>query len=375
MSPRQLWYNRRVVPGESLFLRENVPIAPLTTLRLGGPARFLAAVRTEAELVQAVGFARSRALPLFILGGGSNLLVRDAGFPGLLIQIAIDGPTETTEIDAAARQLRVPAGRPWEHFVDEACEQGLSGVECLAGIPGLTGGTPVQNVGAYGQEVAQTIHSVRAFDLQTDRFVELLREKCQFSYRHSLFNAVDPGRYIVTAVSFRFDLHARPRLSYADLVRHFGTDATPSPKEVADAVREIRRKKGMVLVAGDPDCRSAGSFFKNPVVPRSVLDRVAGAVSLPMDAVPHWPADGDRVKLSAAWLLERAGFGKGYALGPVGISSRHSLALITREGARTSDLERLRDLIRSGVRERFAIELEQEPIELGPPLPRAAAVV
>lgn len=364
-----------MVSGETLSVRENVPLAPLTTLRLGGPARFFATVRTEAELVEAVGFARSRALPLFVLGGGSNLLVQDAGFPGMVLQIAIDGLAETTEVDATTRQLRAPAGQSWERFVDQACEQGLAGVECLAGIPGLTGGTPVQNVGAYGQEVAQTIYSVRAFDLQTDRFVELSREECQFSYRHSLFNAVEPGRYIVSAVNFRFNVRARPRLTYADLVRHFGVDATPSPKEVAEAVREIRRKKGMVLVPGDPDCRSAGSFFKNPVVPRSVLDRVADAVSLPMDAVPHWPADGDRIKLPAAWLLERAGFGKGYALGPVGISSRHSLALITREGARTVDLEALRDLIRGRVRERFGIELEQEPVELGRPLPVAAAPV
>lgn len=357
-----------MLPGESPSIRENVPLAPLTTLRLGGPARFFTTVRTEAELVEAVAFARGRALPLFVLGGGSNLLVSDSGFSGLVIQIAVDGPTEITEVGSSTRQLRAPAGQSWERFVDDACEQGLSGVEGLAGIPGLTGGTPVQNVGAYGQEVAQTIHSVRAFDLQTDRFVELSREKCQFSYRHSLFNAVEPGRYIVTAVSFRFDIHARPRLTYADLLRHFGADATPTPKEVAAAVREIRRKKGMVLTPGDPDCRSAGSFFKNPIVPTSILENVAAALSLPVDAVPHWPAERDRVKLPAAWLLEHAGFGRGYALGPVGISSRHSLALITREGARTADLGALRDLIRSRVRQLFAIELEQEPVELGRPL-------
>ncbi len=347
-------------------MRENVPLAPLTTLQLGGPSRFFTTVQTETQLVEAVRFARERSLPLFTLGGGSNLLVSDAGFPGLVLQIAIDGPTETTETDAFTRYLRAPAGLSWESFVDQACDQNLTGVECLAGIPGLTGGTPVQNVGAYGQEVSQTIGSVRALDLHTDRFVELSREACQFSYRRSLFNAIEPGRYLVTAVTFRFDLRARPRLIYADLLRHFGPDASPSPREIAGAVREIRRAKGMVLIPGDPDCRSAGSFFKNPIVLAGMLDRVAQALSLPTDAVPHWPVGRDRVKLPAAWLLERAGFGKGFTLGPVGISSRHSLALITREGARTADLEALRDLIRSRVRDRFGIELEQEPVELGP---------
>lgn len=354
-------------PGEPLSVRENVPLAPLTTLQIGGPARFFTTARTEAQLVAAVGFARDRSLPLFALGGGSNLLVSDAGFPGLVVQIAIDGPTEVTEIDASTRHLRASAGLSWETFVDQVCEQDLTGVECLAGIPGFTGGTPVQNVGAYGQEVAQTIYSVRALDLHTDRFVELSREACQFSYRRSLFNAVEPGRYLVTAVSFRFDLRARPRLTYADLLRHFGPDASPSPREIAQAVREIRRQKGMVLTPGDPDCRSAGSFFKNPIVPTETLGRVTQVLSIPTEAVPHWPAGPDRIKLPAAWLLERAGFGKGFTLGRVGISSRHSLALITREGARTADLEILRDLIRGTVRERFGIELEQEPVELGVP--------
>ncbi len=348
-------------------MRENVPLAPLTTLQLGGPARFFTTVRAETELVDAVRFARERSLPLFALGGGSNLVVADAGFPGFVVHIAIDGPTEATEIDVHTRQLRAPAGLCWETFVDQACEQNLTGVECLAGIPGLTGGTPVQNVGAYGQEVSETIHSVRALDLRTDRFVELSHEACQFRYRGSLFNAIEPGRYIVTAVYFRFDLRARPHLTYADLLRHFGPDATPSPREVARAVRDIRRAKGMVLTPGDPDCRSAGSFFKNPVVPHGMFSRIGQVLRLSPDAIPHWPVGGEHIKLPAAWLLERAGFGKGFRLGPVGISSRHSLALITREGARTADLEALRDLIRSTVHDRFGIELEQEPVELGTP--------
>ncbi len=346
-------------------MSENVPLAPLTTLQLGGPARFFAHAETEGQVLEAVRFAQGRSLPLFVLGGGSNLLVRDEGFPGLVVQLAVGGSTETTEIDAVTRELRALAGLPWEEFVDQACEQDLTGVECLAGIPGLTGGTPVQNVGAYGQEVSQTIHSVRALDLRSGSFVDLSREACQFSYRRSLFNAVDPGRYLVTAVSFRFDLRARPRLTYADLLRHFGSDASPSPREVARAVREIRRNKGMVLTPGDPDCRSAGSFFKNPILPAEDLPRIAQALTMQEDAVPHWPAGAGKVKLPAAWLLERAGFHKGFALGPVGISSRHSLALITREGARTADLVSLRDLIRRTVRERFGIELEQEPVELG----------
>ena len=352
------------MPGERLQIREQVPLAPLTTFGIGGSARFFATVRTEQELDEAVRFAREAGLPMFVLGGGSNLLISDAGFPGLVIQIGIAGEIGRSRVDGREHRM-VPAGVSWEDLVDEVNAEGLSGIECLAGIPGLTGGTPVQNVGAYGQEVAETIHSVRALDLRSDTMVELPRAACGFGYRRSIFNSSERGRYVVTAVQFRFDPAARPKLLYAELASRFAGQ-TPTPGEVSRVVRKIRRGKGMLLVEGDPDCRSAGSFFKNPLVSESAARAIADGCGLAFEALPHWPTGDNAVKLSAAWLLERAGFTKGYELGRVGISSRHSLALINRGGASFGELCALRARIRDEVRLRFGIALEQEPVELAP---------
>ena len=344
-------------------MRQNVSLAELTTFQIGGPARYFVAARSEPELLDAVRWARRSAQPLLVLGGGSNLLVHDGGFSGLVLQIAITGPIEESDVDGAA-ELVVPAGTPWETLVDRVGERDLSGIECLAGIPGLTGGTPVQNVGAYGQEVADTIQSVRALDLRTDQAVDLPRDDCGFAYRRSIFNGSERGRYIITAVTFRFDRSARPKLNYADLRNRFGTTA-PRPDEVSRAIREIRRAKGMLLVEGDPDCRSAGSFFKNPVVEPEAFDRIARMPGLNEGEVPHWPQADGRVKLAAAWLLEQAGFPKGFAMGRAGISSRHNLALVNRGGARCEEVLVLRDRIRGDVARRFAVFLEQEPVEVG----------
>lgn len=334
---------------------------------VGGPARFLAEIRTEQQLLEALLFAQQHRLAAIAVGGGSNLLVQDEGYPGLVLRMAVAGPIEQVELGNRVEQ-NVPAGMSWDAFVLQACEQGLSGVECLAGIPGMTGGTPVQNVGAYGQEVAQTVVSVRALDRATQHFVRLSREECGFSYRSSLFNTRMRDRYLVTSVNFRLERNAAPPLGYADLRQYFGDEARPDALAIYHAVREIRGRKGMVLVAGDPDCRSAGSFFKNPVVEQGQLEAIAAARSLEVAAVPHWPVPGGPgVKLAAAWLVEQAGFGKGFALGEAGISSKHSLALINRTGRATfADIARLRDLIRGEVQLRFGVALEQEPIELGP---------
>jgi UDP-N-acetylmuramate dehydrogenase len=352
-------------------MQENVSLAPLTTLRIGGPARFLAHIDTEAALLEAVAFARSRNLPLFVLGGGSNLLVADTGFDGLVLHIALTGPPSiTTPIVTTPTTIdyTVPAGNDWNAFVLSVCEQGIAGIECLAGIPGLVGGTPVQNVGAYGQEVADTITHVRALDLQSPEapaFVTLTAADCAFSYRRSRFNSTDRGRYIVTTVTFRLSPTAAPNLTYADLQKHFATTPTPpTALDVYHAVREIRSRKGMLLVEGDPDCRSAGSFFKNPIVPTERLSTIATALSLEPTAIPHWPASDGRIKLPAAWLLERAGFHKGFALGEAGISSRHTLALINRGSATHADIAALRDLIQQTIHDRFGIALEQEPVLL-----------
>lgn len=356
------------MPSLSIHVQEQVSLAPFTTFRIGGPANYFCEVVSESELLEAVQFAHRHSLNIFILGGGSNLLVGDEGFDGLVIHIAIDDPFESLA-DGHFVSYTATAGTDWNKFVLHLCEQGISGVECLAGIPGSVGGTPVQNVGAYGQEVAGTIKTVRVLDLETNAFVALSHSQCGFSYRQSIFNTTQRGRYIVTAVTFRFDLEAHPNLTYADLQRHFaGWDAekaAPTPLDVYHAVRAIRHGKGMLIVEGEADCRSAGSFFKNPVVPPSILDQIAANLQISAAEIPHWPALGGQIKLPAAWLLERAGFVRGFTLGHAGISSRHTLALINRGHATAADVIALRDTIRREIQTRFGIRLEQEPVQPG----------
>ncbi len=349
----------RVQP-ESLRIEQQVPLAPLTTFGIGGPARYFATARDAKHVEEAVAWAVQHDVPLFVLGGGSNLLVRDEGFAGLVVRIAIPGIEDRGE-----GRLEVGAGEVWDRLVAYAVERGLAGIECLAGIPGSVGGTPVQNVGAYGQEVAETIVSVRAYDRQQRRWVELDHAACRFRYRASLFNTDEPGRYIVTAVGFQLRPGGTPTLRYTDLQRYFEQRAEPpNLQQVAAAVREIRHAKGMLLVPGETDCRSAGSFFKNPVVPVEAWHRVAQAVGVAADDVPHWPAGDGLVKLPAAWLLERAGFVKGFGDGPVGISSRHTLALVNRGGAHFADLAALQAEITATVAATFGVVLEREPVLL-----------
>ena len=343
----------------ALDIREAVPLAPHTTFGIGGPARYFAVASTEEDVTTAVRWAREHNVPLFVLGGGSNLLVSDSGFPGLVLHIALRGVRQQND------QFDVAAGEDWDAFVDRTVAVGMAGIECLAGIPGSVGGTPVQNVGAYGQEVAQTIEQVRAFDREADSFVELSRAQCRFRYRESLFNTDEPNRYIVTRVRFRLQRNADPSLRYAELQRRFANQPLPSLAAVAAAVRELRRSKGMLLVPGDPDCRSAGSFFKNPIIASKDLRRIAAAADMDSDAVPQWAAADHRIKLPAAWLLERAGFHKGYAEGAAGLSSRHTLALINRGDATCADIARLQDHIVAAVDAKFGLTLEREPVLLG----------
>ena len=347
-------------------LQEQVALAPLTTFKIGGPARFFIRATVEPELLEAVRFAQSRQLPLFALGGGSNLLIADSGFPGLVLQIALTGEPRVERTDDSIL-YHVPAGFDWDGFVRLTCDQGLSGVECLAGIPGMVGGSPIQNIGAYGQEVAQTIAAVRVLDLEALSFRTLSAAECGFAYRHSLFNSSARGRFLVTEVVFRFDRRAKPNFTYAELKQSFQGRPEPAPREVYDAVRTVRARKGMLIdpnCAG-PDTRSAGSFFKNPVVTPDLFARVLTELGVKPSEVPHWPAPSNHIKLGAAWLIERAGFPRGFALGPVGISSRHTLALINRSGDATcADLLRLRDRIIAETTRRFGIPLEQEPVFL-----------
>lgn len=346
-------------------IEENIPLAPLTTLRVGGAARYLARIESKADLLQAVDFAHDEELPIFVLGGGSNVLVGDKGFSGVVLQMAMTEPAAAFEETAGVVTCRVPAGLDWDAFVLDVCGRGLAGVECLAGIPGQVGGTPVQNVGAYGQEVAETIVAVRALDMEAMSFVSLSAAECGFGYRRSIFNSTARGRYVVTRVTFRFDRSRGVALRYAELQEHFA-GRQPEPMEVYHAVREVRHRKGMLLVEGEADCRSAGSFFKNPVVTEAVFATLAKEFS----DLPHWTLDervgGDgKVKLAAAWLLEKAGFHKGFAMGRAGVSSKHTLALINRGEATAAEIVALRNEIQARVLERFGVKLEQEPVTLG----------
>ncbi len=345
-------------------LQENVALAPYTTFGIGGPARWFATAATEVEVAEAAAFAKRRSLPLFVLGGGSNLLVSDEGFQGLVLQIAVQG-IRTQEAGGETALLAVGAGESWDNLIQYTVTRDLAGMECLAGIPGTVGGTPVQNVGAYGQEVAQTIRTVRAFDTLTSTFVELSNHDCGFAYRTSLLNTTQRGRYIITRVDFTLQPGGAPNLTYPDLRKRFAAGPQPTLRETAEAVRDIRRAKGMVIDPADPNTCSAGSFFRNPTIPDSFLPNLAESTALPMIQIPHWPATEGYTKVPAAWLLERAGFTRGYTMGQAGISSRHTLALINRGGARYADIAAIRDHIVTTVQQRFGITLEQEPVNVG----------
>jgi UDP-N-acetylmuramate dehydrogenase len=354
-----------------MTIQENVPLAPLTTLQVGGSARFFAELKREDEVREAAQFAKTRGLPLFVLGGGSNLVVADSGWPGLVLRVAIGRiTTQTTDAQGTAVLFSVGAGVNWDDFVAQAVVQNCAGIECLSGIPGSVGGTPVQNVGAYGQEVADTIESVRALDLKEDRIVVLPKPACGFRYRTSIFNTTERGRYVILRVNYRLKRGGAPSLKYADLQKHFAErlaekKTPPSLAETREAVREIRRGKGMLIVPGDDDCRSAGSFFKNPVLSEAQFKDLAERAESKGLEIPSYPALDAQHKVSAAWLVEHSGFSKGYAVGPAGISHKHALALINRGDAKASDIVGLKDEIQHGVQEAWGIELEPEPVFVG----------
>jgi len=328
----------------------DAPLAPLTTLRLGGPAKRLVSVATEAELVEAVGEADE---PLLLLAGGSNLVLPDAGWPGVVVRI------ETRGIERDGAVLDVQAGEPWDDLVAATVEEGLAGFECLSGIPGSVGATPIQNVGAYGHEVAETVRLVRVLDRATGTIHELAPAHCGFAYRSSALKRTD--RWVVLAVTFALGRAPTSQpLRYAELARALDLDpgARAPLGEVREAVLALRRGKGMVLDSADPDTISAGSFFMNPILDP---DTVAALRPRP----PAFPQPDGRVKTSAAWLIERAGFAKGYARGRVAISSKHALALVNRGGASTAELLALAREIAAGVRDRFGVQLEPEPTIVG----------
>jgi len=349
----------------ALLIREHVPLAPLTTLGVGGPARYFAEVRSEAEVVEAIGFATSRQLSLFVLGGGSNVLVADSGFPGLVLKVAVAGVSHSTSPDGHV-VFTAGAGVEWDALVGQTVEANCAGLECLSGIPGTVGGTPVQNVGAYGQEVSETMREVRALDLRTLKVQTLCNADCRFSYRSSIFNTSARDRYVILQVSFALREGAPPTIGYADLQNFFeATEGAPTLAELRAAVREIRHRKAMLIVPGDDDARSAGSFFKNPVVLQSFFEQLSARLHSRGLQPPSYPAGDGFRKLPAAWLVEHAGFAKGYTKGAAGISRKHALAIINRGGATAAEIIALKNEIQARVQDEFGIGLMPEPVFVG----------
>jgi len=347
-------------------IEENVPLAEFTTLKIGGEARFFLSAKHEDEIIEAIQFAKHNKLKIFILGGGSNVLIADQGFDGLVLQIALKGISTSQKNDGTV-YITSKAGEDWDEFVALCVGKNLQGVECLSGIPGFIGGTPVQNVGAYGQEVSDTIVSVRVFDRKTESFLELLNWQCGFAYRTSIFNTTEKNRYIVLAVTYALKFGVEPKIIYRDLQNYFG-DAKPNLEETRRAVLKIRSEKSMVINASDPNSRSAGSFFKNPIVTKGKFSEIEKRVEkLGIESIPFFEVDESNVKMSAAWLIEKSGFEKGCEYGRVGISTKHSLAIVNRGGATAEDVLILKDVIQAKVKEIFGVELKPEPIFVGFP--------
>ncbi|HET7183955.1 MAG TPA: UDP-N-acetylmuramate dehydrogenase [Terriglobales bacterium] len=341
---------------------ENVPLAPMTTLQVGGPARYFVQVSTSADAAQAVDWAKSRQLPLFVLGGGSNLVVADRGIAGLVLKIAIGGIERRSE--NGKEVFEAGAGVEWDTLVARAVAANCAGLECMSGIPGTVGGTPVQNVGAYGQDVSQTITEVQVLDLRDGRLCALCNEACGFEYRSSIFNTAERGRYIILRAAYALEPGGEPTVEYRDLKTYFATAAKvrPTLAEVREAVQTIRHSKAMLIVEGEEDARSAGSFFKNPVLDAGEYKRVSALENGPM---PSYPTGNQRFKIPAAWLVEKAGFHKGYACGSVGISRKHALAIVNRGGATAAEIVVLKNEIQRAVFEKFGVALTPEPVFVG----------
>jgi len=350
-----------------LKVRDDVPLAPLTTLELGGRARHLVDAADDGAVIEALRWADARGLPVLILGGGSNMVIADRGFDGLCIRVATRG--RRFDDAGGAVTLTAAAGEPWDEVVAETVARNLAGLECLSGIPGLCGATPIQNVGAYGQEVADTIRSVTVLERRGLAVRELPPAACAFAYRDSAFKR-DPDRHVVLAVTFALRPAGAPTLRYRELADALGGHARPTLADTRAAVLALRRKKSMVIVDGDPNRRSVGSFFTNPVVSAADAAAVAaralaaGAIAS-ADEMPRWPAPGGAVKLSAGWLIERAGIHKGLRRGPVGVSTAHALALVHLGGGSTAALLELAREVGDAVHARFGMTLVPEPTLIG----------
>jgi UDP-N-acetylmuramate dehydrogenase len=346
--------------GDRVTPRAHVPLAPLSTFGVGGAARWFVRIESAAELASALAWAEERRTPVFLLGGGSNVIVNDEGFDGLVVHVGIGGMSY--EPDGTGTVVTAGAGEPWDRLVAACVARDLAGLECLSGIPGTVGGTPIQNVGAYGQDVAQTIESVDVYDRRDDDCRTIAADDCGFAYRSSRFKGEDAGRFVVCAVRFRLR-PGPPAVGYPDVRAQLGQDgASPSLAQVRNAVIAVRRRKGMVLDPDDVDTHSVGSFFMNPVIAEEHHARLSAVAGV--DA-PRFGAGDGRVKVPAAWLIEHAGFRKGYVDGAVGISNKHTLALVNRGGATARDVLRLAVTIKRGVADRFGVLLRPEPNFVG----------
>lgn len=350
-------------------IREQVLLAPMTTLGVGGRARYYLRATTAADVEAGVIWARERELPLLVFGGGSNLLIADEGFDGLALHNAVRGISLLR--DGSIIDVTVGAGESWRAFVSMTVRERWAGLECLAGIPGSAGATPIQNVGAYGQEVSETLLAVDAIDLHSGSQVLLSAADCCFGYRDSRFKGDDRGRFLVLQVSFRLQVNGPPSVRYAEVERQLAQDGTlphPSLMDVHAAVLAIRQRKSMLIDARDPNSRSAGSFFINPVLsPRQIADfeRAATLHLRPNEHPVIFPTAGGGYKVPAAWLIEHAGFARGQSFGPVAISSNHALALVNRGNATAQQIVEVARAIRDRVLDRFGIALVPEPTFVG----------
>lgn len=352
----------------SISIQQNVPLAPLTSIGLGGNARLFASCPTPEQLCEALQYARDRDLRVHILGGGSNVIFSDQGFDGLVIRMEMKGMTFANDGDSVA--VSAAAGEEWDNLVQQCIARGLAGIECLSGIPGLVGATPIQNVGAYGQEVCQTIVRVRTIDRTTLEARDFSNADCRFGYRQSFFKSGDGSSFVVTGVTFRLPKHALPTIRYPELQKFLDSSTAGQSlstgeqklQAVRDAVLTLRKRKSMVLDVSDPHSRSVGSFFTNPILGDEELNevRTRWSNSGEKEPIPTFPSS-EGTKIPAAWLVEKAGFRKGYRAGGAGVSQNHSLALVNYGGA-THELLDLADRIQKAVRDRFGIFLEREPV-------------
>jgi UDP-N-acetylmuramate dehydrogenase len=340
----------------------------MTTLGIGGPARYFAEVATTGELIAAIEWAKSRGVPLFVLGGGSNIVVADGGFSGLVLRINIQGVE--TRIDGDLVVVKAGAGEEWDPLVAHCVTNNWAGFECLSGIPGRVGATPIQNVGAYGQDTSETLGSVEALELESGKLVDLSAGDCEFGYRTSRFKTRDRDRFVITRVTYRLAAGGNAAVRYPELRRYLAERdvEVPTLSDVRQAVLTLRSRKAMVIDSSDIDSRSVGSFFVNPTVTREesvrINDRANRFISGP-ESIPAFPAADGMVKLSAAWLIEHAGIKRGHVHGNVGTSTKHALAIINRGGGTAREVVELKELIQKRVADEFGVDLTPEPVLVG----------